>query len=722
MGDTLDLTNVFQEYMGALYLGDVKLGSSSLTFKNRTSNKHLTINNDDVEAVDITYLANQPGLRLLTKNGDLYRFGGFSDSMANKAKAFIATKWRRDVGTQEISIKGWNFGEANIVGKNIQFTVNDTTAFEIPLSNVSNCSASKSEAVVELHVNDDCPVGLLEMRLHIPMVDGAEEDEVPAEDFRNEVMQFAGIAAETEQPIVMLSQMPLVTPRGRYDIKIFPTFLSFHGKTYDYKIPSKTVTRLFMLPHKDNRRTYFVMHVNPAIRQGQTRYAYLVFEFNNEERGDVELTLTTEQLRSQYESKIEKQMTGLLHQIVAKLFRVFVGIKVTVPANFNDKSEPITCSHRQSHGFFYLMDKGFMYVPKPPIYIKFEDIANIDFARSDVSTKTFDLEFSTKGGQSYTFSSLAKDDFDPLLAFCKEKNLPVKDVKKLAKAAVTDFGKNNDIDAGYKQRLKADAASSDEDDDEDSSDDEDYDLDADERRRKKKEAEDSSAGSGSEPDEEYNTPEEDSDIEPKPKKPKSDKKKDKDRSEKSEKKEKSSRTPKKGKKDKDPNAPKRGQTAFFIWLNENRPKFAKGGASVTEVTKEAGRVWKGMSESDKAPWEAKSKKDKERYEREMEKYKASGGGASSSKSSKKGASSAASTPRKSANSSMNTSKSSPTKAAKSKEYLSTSEDDSSSDDGKKKGKKPTGSSDKKAGASGDKKKAKEPTPESSDVSSDESDD
>ena len=34
------------------------------------------------------------------------------------------------------------------------------------------------------------------------------------------------------------------------------------------------------------------MHINPPIRQGQTRYSYVVFEFNNEEDRELELSLT----------------------------------------------------------------------------------------------------------------------------------------------------------------------------------------------------------------------------------------------------------------------------------------------------------------------------------------------------------------------------------------------------------------------------------------------
>uniref|UniRef100_A0AC35EQG5 FACT complex subunit SSRP1 n=1 Tax=Panagrolaimus sp. PS1159 TaxID=55785 RepID=A0AC35EQG5_9BILA len=151
------------------------------------------------------------------------------------------------------------------------------------------------------------------------------------------------------------------------------------------------------------------------------------------------------------------------------------------------------------------MDKGFMYVPKPPIYIRHEEIANVNFARSDISTKTFDLEITTKGGTSFVFSSVAKDDFDPLLHFCKEKNLPVQNAKTLAKASKGGFaGLDDDVDP-YKERLKSEAAAADSDESDSDEEDEDFDVEMEERKKRQKGDDDSDATDGTEPDEEYDT-------------------------------------------------------------------------------------------------------------------------------------------------------------------------------------------------------------------------
>ncbi|KJH52392.1 HMG box [Dictyocaulus viviparus] len=81
-------------------------------------------------------------------------------------------------------------------------------------------------------------------------------------------------------------------------------------------------------------------------------------------------------------------------------------------------------------------------------------------------------------------------------------------------------------------------------------------------------------------------------------------------------------------KKKDPNAPKRAQSAYMLWLNENRSKLAKPGMSVVDVSRAAGVEWATVK--DKSKWEKQAAEEKKRYEKEMAAYKA-GGSASSPK-------------------------------------------------------------------------------------------
>jgi hypothetical protein len=82
----------------------------------------------------------------------------------------------------------------------------------------------------------------------------------------------------------------------------------------------------------------------------------------------------------------------------------------------------------------------------------------------------------------------------------------------------------------------------------------------------------------------------------------------------------------KSKTTKDPNKPKRGQSAYFLWLGENRSRIKdelvakEESAKVSDVAKESGRQWKHVTAEEKVPFEEQSNADKQRYKTEMESY------------------------------------------------------------------------------------------------------
>lgn len=53
-------------------------------------------------------------------------------------------------------------------GPLLAFEINDNAAFEVPLSNVSQCATGKNEVTLEFHQNDDTEVSLMEVRFYVP--------------------------------------------------------------------------------------------------------------------------------------------------------------------------------------------------------------------------------------------------------------------------------------------------------------------------------------------------------------------------------------------------------------------------------------------------------------------------------------------------------------------------------------------------------------------------
>jgi high mobility group protein B1/high mobility group protein B3 len=81
----------------------------------------------------------------------------------------------------------------------------------------------------------------------------------------------------------------------------------------------------------------------------------------------------------------------------------------------------------------------------------------------------------------------------------------------------------------------------------------------------------------------------------------------------------------KGTKVKDSNKPKRPQTAYFLFLADFREKM-KGKIKVhKEILVAAGEAWKGLSDTERKPYDQRAEKEREKYEVKMAEYRKTGG-------------------------------------------------------------------------------------------------
>ena len=74
---------------------------------------------------------------------------------------------------------------------------------------------------------------------------------------------------------------------------------------------------------------FFCVNLDPPIKQGQTRYHYLVFNFKLDDEVEIELPFTEEELQEKYDGKLEKEMSGETYKVVSKVLKVVTGKKIT---------------------------------------------------------------------------------------------------------------------------------------------------------------------------------------------------------------------------------------------------------------------------------------------------------------------------------------------------------------------------------------------------------
>ncbi|CAO3630462.1 unnamed protein product [Cunninghamella echinulata] len=267
---------------------------------------------------------------------------------------------------------------------------------------------------------------------NVDEVDDGEEEVNADMVFYDTVKSKLEFSQMTTENIVQFQEVLCLTPRGRYNIDMYQDFLRLRGKTYDYKILYSNIIKLFLLLKPDEVHVLFVMGLDPPLRQGQTKYPFLVFQFVREDEIDVELNLDDTKLDEKYENKLQKHYDAPTYEVVSTIFRALTGRKVTVPGTYRSHhgAHALKCSMKANEGYLYPLEKSFLFIPKPTTFIPFNEIGVVNFSRvgaqSGTSSRTFDMKFHMKGGNDIQFSSINREEYANLEEFLRQKQIKVK--------------------------------------------------------------------------------------------------------------------------------------------------------------------------------------------------------------------------------------------------------------------------------------------------------
>jgi structure-specific recognition protein 1 len=109
---------------------------------------------------------------------------------------------------------------------------------------------------------------------------------------------------------------------------------------------------------------------------------------------------------------------------------------VFVPKQFQSKSQQscVRCSVKANEGLLYPLAKSLIFINKPTILIRFEDIESVEILRYEAlpnsATRNFDIQVTLKPevkseAREYTFSSIDRGEFASLNDFFTVRNLNV---------------------------------------------------------------------------------------------------------------------------------------------------------------------------------------------------------------------------------------------------------------------------------------------------------
>ncbi|CAM9183918.1 unnamed protein product [Choristocarpus tenellus] len=557
-------------------------------------------------------------LRLFMKGeGPPVRFDGFTNDQYSGVDKFLSGV---DVSLtkEKINCGGGNHGKFDVLDNMIVFSSDNKILFDLNIKDVSQCvmPGTKKSNDVELQFHESDATGQIEdslvaIRVTLPDTYDDEDGPSPAEMLQKEVMERANIHDVKGKVLVEFdqSQGTFDTPRGRYSIEMYSYFMRMHGSSYDYKIQYSDISKLFLLEKPDERYVAFVISLDKPIRQGQQRYQHLVLRTIKDE-ATIVVNMTEEDLKQNYNGNLNSEMTGPLHNLIAKVFKVLSGKSVYVTGKFSsvNGAKAVECALGANKGHLYPLNKSFIFIHKPTCIISFDEIDAVEFQRYGGAqgagvTRNFDLCVSLKSvaGEArkpYTFSGIDRPEYDSLYEFLRTKKLRIKNIKQSNENSMLQLG---DLDEHDPYR----AAMDDNDQDGESSEDADY-APPSESDAGGASGSDSGEGDSDESEEEKEEQREKKEEEKQEKKARKEKKEKQRKREKEKAKEKK---PKKRKKD--PNAPKGRKTAFMQFSQAKRAevKAEQPDLKITEISKVLGDRWQKMGPDDRRPYEELAQED-----------------------------------------------------------------------------------------------------------------
>ncbi|KDP32596.1 hypothetical protein JCGZ_13146 [Jatropha curcas] len=625
MTDSQLFNNISLGGRGGTNPGQLKIHSGGILWKKQGGGKAVEVDKADV--VGITWMkvprTNQLGVRI--KDGLYYKFFGFRDQDLASLTNYFQSTCGITPEEKQLSVSGRNWGEVDLNGNMLTFSVGSKQAFEVSLADVSQTQLQgKNDVILEFHVDDTTGANekdsLMEISFHIPSNNAqfvGDENHPPAQVFRDKIMSMADVGAGGEEAVVTFDGVAILTPRGRYNVELHLSFLRLQGQANDFKIQYSSVVRLFLLPKSNQPHTFVIVTLDPPIRKGQTLYPHIVLQFDTDNVIQSSLSINEDLLSTKYKDKLEPSYKGLIHDMFTAILRGLSGAKVTKPGKFRSCQDgyAVKSSLKAEDGLLYPLEKSFFFLPKPPTLILHEEIDYVEFERHAAGGSNmhyFDLLIRLKTEQEHLFRNIQRNEYHNLFDFISGKGMKIMNLGDVQTTnGVAAVLRNNDDDAvdPHLERIKNEAG------DESDEEDEDFVADKDDEGSPTDDSGEDDSDASESDGEKKKPMKKESTKEPSSSKPAS-KKRSKDANEDASKK-------KKPKKRKDPNAPKKAMSGFMFFSQMERENVKKShpGIAFGGVGKVLGDRWKQLSAEEKEPYEAKARADRKRYEEEVSGYK-----------------------------------------------------------------------------------------------------
>lgn len=267
-----------------------------------------------------------------------------------------------------------------------------------------------------------------------------------------------------------LLDVNLAVPRGKYTIDFYHKSIRFHGMTFNYNVEYRNITKGFILPMTNESQVSIVLQLNKdrPIYQGQTVYRYIVLQIKKDTLVDIK-TKANPELTASYPhlAHLQNEYSGPQFQVFVDVLHAVGNINLIQPgAHFkSSQGQPcIKANLKAQPGWLYLLKQSLIFIPKPVLYFRVEDVMAVDFHRINPNGKQFDMKVSIKEEKKEVeFLGIEKPELDALVEYFKARQVKVimeqKETSKVIPAADDDDeSEDEDFEAEEESDSDSDSA------------------------------------------------------------------------------------------------------------------------------------------------------------------------------------------------------------------------------------------------------------------------
>lgn len=361
------------------------------------------------------------------------RFAGFQPDDMTKLAAHLAQHFGITVNEETTATEGGSWFDYELGQDRLRLLSGSKVGLDVPVSELSQVS---TVGKTDLSLLFQMPEGggathdevLQEMRLFMPGAVGSVEG---VERLREDLQALAGgaSAGETWQ---LVRDVSMALPRGKHDFEFFSQALKIRGKTQTYTLKYSGISRLFLLQMEENcSTTSIVLLLNQPLRAGTQSHVALVLDFESERRTPVTMP---EELRTAMGIRGSEEFSL---QIMGRMLKHLTSKPMIAPSRdfkekFDGKQYSVRCTHKAKPGVLFPLNKSMIFIKNPVIWIRYDEIGEVELTTSQMRRNSFDLVIHRKGHSDVEFSQFEPAVYEGLMQFFESVHVTV-----LNKHAVT---------------------------------------------------------------------------------------------------------------------------------------------------------------------------------------------------------------------------------------------------------------------------------------------